>query len=117
MSEFAMSHGSSLFSCDVKGARDPEPRDMSALDRYLQESNALWGLGPKYFITIGRDPPPRLSLQKAVERVEANGSEDDAVVAAYQDGGLITITREKQAFQAGARPADWWHIERQRWAS
>ena len=70
IAKFAASEGSSVFFCDVKGARDPEARDIEALNAYLEESHTLWGLAPKHFIAISRERPPRLTLRQAVERVE-----------------------------------------------
>jgi hypothetical protein len=97
-----------MFSCDVNG-NGSEPMGLDGLHVYFAESHLLWGLAPKRFIYVNDRPPPTgLTLREAVRLAERKGAGTEFVLAGYQDGGLISVSHDKQAFQTDAQPADWW---------
>lgn len=49
-----------------------------------------------------------LTLVEAVEHVEMAGEAAEFVLAGHPDGGLISVSRERMAFQEGLAPIDWW---------
>ncbi|HWA20728.1 MAG TPA: hypothetical protein VG757_17205 [Devosia sp.] len=49
-----------------------------------------------------------LSLVDAVEFVEAEGTAGEFLLVGHPDGGLISVSRERLAFQVGFPPIDWW---------
>jgi len=90
------------------GLKQMSPED---LDAYFSQSNLLWGLMPKTFVYVGiREPQGNLTLHKAIQDAEYAGNDASFLLVGYQDGGLISVSNRKLAFQAEAQPADWWQI-------
>lgn len=49
-----------------------------------------------------------VSLSGAVEHVEAFGADDEILIVGYHDGGVISVSRSRMAFQTGLDEAGWW---------
>ena len=73
------------------------------------------GLGPshattvlRFYFHINSSAEERiLPLVEAVAHVEGRGAETEFLLAGHPDGGLISVSRERLAFQAG-EPIAWW---------
>jgi hypothetical protein len=102
-----------LFECDALGQRTPWPASPDALDAYLADSEMLCGASPKHFYFAARAKTPHgFGLREAIERAES--AEGEVALCAYNDGGIISVTKETEEFQANAREASWWGLPR-RW--
>jgi hypothetical protein len=107
LAQFISGRALLMFSCDANGSGS-KPMGLDRLDAYFAESNVLWGTAPKTFVYVGVRPPAGLTLPEAIRRAESERTGADFVPVGYQDGGVISVTKEKQEFQASAQPADWW---------
>jgi hypothetical protein len=62
----------------------------------------------RYYFHIGSSSgAPVLPLVEAVDHVERSGSGGEFLLAGHPDGGLISVSRERQPFQQGD-PITWW---------
>jgi hypothetical protein len=55
---------------------------------------------------IATDRP--LPLVEAVEYVEAEGGDREFLLAGHPDGGLVSVSRNRQPFHEGLEPITWW---------
>jgi hypothetical protein len=60
-----------------------------------------------YFHINSTNDEPILPLVEAVAHVEQNGGESEFLLAGHPDGGLISVSRHRLAFQE-ANPITWW---------
>ena len=60
-----------------------------------------------YFHVGSSSDEPILPLVDAVAHVEGRGTGTEFLLAGHPDGGLISISRERQPFQHG-EPITWW---------
>lgn len=84
----------------------------SEIEEMLRQSNELWGAALPYYLKVADTfTEGALSLSNATELVESGVEKASFLIAAYQDGGLITISNAQFEFQKQARAADWWRPE------
>jgi hypothetical protein len=60
-----------------------------------------------YFHVSSSSDEPILPLVEAVTHVEGRGTASEFLLAGHPDGGLISVSRERQPFQQGD-PITWW---------
>ncbi len=101
--------GLKVFACGYDGLSAPQERPQNVIAELLRRSETLWGTRLDYYLSISRkSDPPRLSLHQAVGEVESSHVYDWFLLAAYQDGGAISISGVMFPFQQQAPNADWW---------
>jgi hypothetical protein len=63
----------------------------------------------RYFFHVASSTDePILPLVEAVAHVEARGTEGEFLLAGHPDGGLVSVSRGRLAFQDGLEPITWW---------
>src|SRR5712664_2370475 len=82
-----------LFKCSQDAAIAPTEEGPELIEEMLEKSETLWGTFLPYYAIASRSPEvARMTLEEAVSNVESVPSPDKFVVAAYVDGGLITVS-------------------------
>jgi hypothetical protein len=102
-----------LFVLDVLGKETPQLASLEALNTAYQESMRLWGAHPDHYflITKHRQIGPMM-LHEAVEHAKSGSNGTLVVLLAYNDGGMISASKEKLSFQGDARDwTDWRPID------
>jgi hypothetical protein len=95
--------------CSYDGSSAPAVATPNTVEGMLKQSETLWGLALPFYICATKSIEAKtLPLSDAVSRVEAYPACDEFLLIAYQDGGVISISGTKLAFQEQAEPADWW---------
>jgi hypothetical protein len=98
-----------LLKCSYDGVAAPIEAEPGIIAEMFNASETLWGLRLPYYVIASKTPEAEMmSLQEAVSNAETAKIPDAFVVAAYQDGGLITVSGVVLPFQIDALPADWW---------
>lgn len=63
----------------------------------------------RFFFHVGSSSDePILPLVEAVAHVEGTGTEGEFLIVGHPDGGLISVSRERQPFQQALDPITWW---------
>ncbi|PKR89713.1 hypothetical protein CXZ10_07385 [Pleomorphomonas diazotrophica] len=76
----------------------------------LEKSHKLWGTNLDYFfIVTDGDLDNNMDIKKAIEYTES-GKIRGFLLAAYQDGGIISVSNKVYPFQEGAEMAAWWYV-------
>jgi hypothetical protein len=93
------------------GGQNTETIEHSALEDYFERTHTYWGTAPKNYVYASFnaeiDPIP---LGEALSRVEDVRTSNGFLLVGYNDGGLISISKEKLPFQDRAERAPWWRI-------
>jgi hypothetical protein len=95
-----------------RAARAPRASDLAEIAAYFHRAETPELAGTvlrNYFHINAPHSTTPVSLNGAVEHVEAYGKPDEFLLVGYPDGGLISVSRQKLPFQENAAPADhWW---------
>lgn len=83
------------------------PIGAETLRKYMAATNVLWGEFPSSFIIADDRASTLITMKEAVQASETNGR-PKCVLIGYNDGGLISVSRETLPFQQGLAQADWW---------
>lgn len=106
---YIQTHDLAVTKCDCSGVLGTSPADTGAIEDMLSKSNTLYGsLLPYYFVVSGSTKNEASPLKDAVSNIETSLTNDSFLVAAYEDGGILSVSSKTLPFQITARPADWW---------
>jgi hypothetical protein len=99
-----------ITKCDFQKKLPPGEVSVAAIEEMVGRSETLWGSALPYYLYVSssfeREAP---SLDEAVSQMEGSSADPvNFLVVAYQDGGVITVSRSKLPFQTSAREAEWW---------
>jgi hypothetical protein len=90
----------------ARGAQPGKVSDVEFLARRHAPSEVAVVL--RFFFHIGSTAEVEiLPLVEAVAHVEGKGTGSEFLLAGHPDGGLISVSRERQPFQQGD-PISWW---------
>jgi hypothetical protein len=104
--QYITSNDLTLFVLDVFGREAPQPASPESLNTAFQESMRLWGDYPsQYFLIARHQETGPMMLHEAVEHAKSGSDGVLAVLLAYNDGGMISASKEKLSFQEDVR--DW----------
>lgn len=85
----------------------------SEVETMLRQSELLWGSSLSHYLLVTGERPPRIQqLKFAVAEVESGASEVHFLLIAYQDGGIISVSKKAYPFQSTAQAAEWWRPPR-----
>ncbi len=98
-----------VWKCSFDGSSSPIEAQPDLIVEMFGASQTLWGRRlPYYAVASESSDVERVTLEQVVSEVESLKSSGKFVVAAYEDGGLITASGVVLSFQIDARQADWW---------
>jgi hypothetical protein len=101
----------SVSKCDRPGYLATIVAGDSAIREMFLETHRLWGTNLPYYLAVSKDPRPSgQPLANAVDQILAGAPSEEFLVIAYQDGGLLTVSRKRLPFQDAAASADWWRM-------
>jgi hypothetical protein len=107
--DFIESNSLSVFACQNDASQAPIPAQSALIATMLDQSLTLWGDTLRHYAIISSfseiNPVP---LSKMVLAIEASPEWASFLIAAYNDGGLISVSGSLLPFQQEAKKADWW---------
>jgi hypothetical protein len=92
-------------------AHPPQPSSIAEIEDYFHRADIAENAGTvlhDYFHINAPASERAVSLNGAVEHVEAYGTPNEFLLAGYHDGGLISVSRRVLPFQDGVAEIDWW---------
>lgn len=95
--------------CDFEGKFPPEIVGVEEIMALFERSKKLFGLALPYYFVASRSAESRaVVLSDAVNEVEISEGNPNFLIVAYQDGGVVSISKHQLPFQVGAETAEWW---------
>jgi hypothetical protein len=106
------SAGLTITKCDRSARRPSSKVSKTELAEMLNASKKLWGALHPDFLWLSSSPKEgAFTLNQAVAEVEAASALNEFLLVGYEDGGVISRSNSRLAFQAEARSANWWRAE------
>lgn len=82
---------------------------VETLRKYTAATDVLWGERPRSFIVADDEALAHMTMRDAVQASETT-ERPKCLLIGYNDGGLISVSRETLPFQQGAAQANWWEV-------
>ncbi len=108
--DYIASNNLAVSQCSNDGLTPPALAPADEVKNMLKESDTLWGTAlPTYLLISKHEETKPRTLKEAVSQIESSAADDQFLIVAYQDGGLISVSRAALPFHEGADPAEWWY--------
>lgn len=108
--EFIADNSLTITKLPLSGGSPAELFSVQDIEDMLKKSHKLWGTNLDYFFVVAASGVKKsMDLKKAVEYAES-GDLNGFILIAYQDGGIISVSRIVYPFQEGAELAAWWYV-------